>query len=319
MQPFDDVLEATGTVQARESVTVTAKVSEIVQQVHFQSGQRVARGTPLVTLSGQQQQAALAAAQATADEAERLYQRNAQLAERQLVARASLDAQRATRDAARAQVAQIRAQLGERVVRAPFAGVLGIRQVSPGALVTPGTPIATLDDIARVYVDFPLPETRLAQVEPGQRLVGQVAAWPELRFDGTVRTIDARIDPASRAATVRAEFGNPDGRLRPGMMVTLELSHATRQALLVPEIAVVQVGRDSFVYRVKPDGTVEQAPVVAGARSHGQVEIREGLAAGERIVVDGVGKLRPGARVTEATAAPASEGTARPAPAAAGG
>lgn len=302
MQDFSEMLAATGTVQARESVTVTAKVSETVQQVHFESGQQVARGAPLVTLSGQQQQAALVAAQATANEAERLYQRNVQLAEQQLIARASLDTQRATRDAARAQVAQIRANLADRVVRAPFAGVLGIRQVSPGALVTPGTPIATLDDIVRVYVDFPLPETQLAQVERGQTLTGRVAAWPDMRFDGTVRTIDARIDPATRAATVRADFPNPDGRLRPGMLVNVDLVHAQRRALLVPEIAVVQVGRDSFVYRVKADETVEQAPVKVGARSNGNAEITEGLAEGERIVVDGVGKLRAGLKITEATA-----------------
>src|SRR5690606_4910411 len=152
---------------------VTAKVSETVEQVHFESGQAVARGAPLVTLSGRQQQAALAAAEATAEEAERQYQRQSQLAGQQLVARSALDAQRATRDAARAQVAQVRANLADRVIRAPFAGVLGIRQVSPGALVTPGTAIATLDDIARVYVDFPVPETELAGVAPGQAVTGR--------------------------------------------------------------------------------------------------------------------------------------------------
>ena len=111
-QAWTDSLRALGTVHAREAVTVTAKVSETVQQVHFESGQDVARGAPLVTLSGQQQQASLASAEATLKEAEQLYQRQAQLASQQLVARASLDAQRATRDAARAQVAQIRGPLG---------------------------------------------------------------------------------------------------------------------------------------------------------------------------------------------------------------
>ena len=157
-QPFNDSLEAIGTARARESVTVTAKVSEIVQRIHFDSGDDVGRGAVLVTLSGQQQQASLAEAQASASEAERLYQRQSELARQQLIARSQLDNQRAARDAARARVAQVRAQLGDRVIRAPFAGVLGIRQVSPGALVTPGTPIATLDDLSRMYVDFPLPE-----------------------------------------------------------------------------------------------------------------------------------------------------------------
>ncbi len=305
--PWSDSLHALGTVQAREAVTVTAKVSEIVQRVHFESGQQVQRGAPLVTLSGQQQQAALASAEATLKEAEQLYARQSALAEQQLIARASLDSQRAARDAARAQVAQIRANLADRVIRAPFAGVLGIRQVSPGALVTPGTAIATLDDIARVFVDFPVPEAQLAQAAPGHRIVGTVAAWPDMRFDGEVRTIDARIDATSRAAKVRADFPNPDGRLRPGMLVNVEVRQAHRPALVVPELAVVQVGRDSFVYRVKADSTVEQVPVKVGARDEGKAEIVEGIKAGEKIVVEGMGKLRPGMKVrASAAGAPAA-------------
>ena len=217
-QEWTDALRALGTVHAREAVTVTAKVSETVQQVHFESGQQVARGAALVTLSGQQQQASLASAEAALKEAEQQYQRYAQLVSQQLVARSTLDAQRATRDAARAQVAQIRANLSDRVIRAPFAGVLGIRQVSPGALVTPGTAIATLDDVSRVFVDFPVPETELADVGAGQALVGHVATFGERSFDGTVSTVSARLDTASRAATVRGDFPNPDGLLKPGML-----------------------------------------------------------------------------------------------------
>ena len=218
-QEWTDALRALGTVHAREAVTVTAKVSETVQQVHFESGQQVARGAALVTLSGQQQQASLASAEAALKEAEQQYQRYAQLVSQQLVARSTLDAQRATRDAARAQVAQIRANLSDRVIRAPFAGVLGIRQVSPGALVTPGTAIATLDDVSRVFVDFPVPETELADVGAGQALVGHVATFGERSLDGTVSTVSARLDTASRAVTVRGDFPNPDGLLKPGMLV----------------------------------------------------------------------------------------------------
>lgn len=302
-QDWTDALRALGTVRAREAVTVTAKVSETVQQVHFESGQAVARGAPLVTLSGQQQQALLASAEAALKEAEQLYQRQEQLARQQLVARASLDAQRATRDAARAQVAQVRANLADRVIRAPFAGVLGIRQVSPGALVTPGTVIATLDDIARVYVDFPVPETDLASVAPGQPLVGRAGAYPDQRFEGRVATVSARLDADTRAATVRGEFPNPDRLLRPGMLVDVALVRATRQALVVPELAVQQIGTETFVWRVKDDGTVEKADVVVGGRIPGKVMLREGIRAGDRIVVEGTGKLQPGAKVVAGKAA----------------
>lgn len=301
-QAWNDSVQALGTVRARESVTVTARVSETVQQVHFQSGDVVASGAPLVTLSGQAQQAALVEAQAAANEADRLYRRQSELAAQQLIARSALDTQRAARDAANARVAQIRAQLGDRAIRAPFAGVLGIRRVSPGSLVTPGTPIATLDDTARVYVDFPVPETMLAYLAPGLRVSGHSEAYPQRRFDGIVSTLDARIDEATRAVTVRADFDNADRALRPGMLLEIELQRPQRQALLVPEIAIVQVGTDSFVYRVAPDGSVERSDVEVGARRDGLAEITRGVKAGDRIVVDGTVKLRPGSKVVDSGA-----------------
>ena len=302
-QEWTDALRALGTVHAREAVTITAKVSETVQQVHFESGQQVARGAPLVTLSGQQQQAAGKNRHADGSQ---LFLRQQQLVEQQLIARAALDAQRATRDAARAQVAQVRANLSDRVIRAPFAGVLGIRQVSPGALVTPGTPIATLDDVSRVFVDFPVPETELADVGPGQALVGRVATYGERSFDGTVATVSTRLDSASRAATVRGDFPNADGALKPGMLVEVSLSRGTRQALVVPEIAVQQIGSETFVWRVKSDDTVEKANVEVGGRVPGKVMLKAGVEAGQRIVTAGMGKLQAGATVAAAGAPPAA-------------
>lgn len=307
-QDWSDTLRALGTVQAHEAVTVTAKVSETVQQVHFESGQEVVRGAPLVTLSGQQQQAALAAAEATLKDAEQQLRRMEQLVKQQLVAHASLDTARATRDAARAQAAQIRANLSDRVIRAPFAGVLGIRQVSPGALVTPGTAIATLDDIARVYVDFPVPETELAEVAPGQALAGSAGAYPGRSFDGQVATVSARLDAGTRAVTVRGDFANPERLLKPGMLVEVALVRGTRQALVVPELAVQQIGTETFVWRVKQDDTVEKADVVVGGRIPGQVMLKDGIRAGDRIVVEGTGKLQPGAKVADGGSAPAVDG-----------
>ncbi|TWI07980.1 efflux RND transporter periplasmic adaptor subunit [Aerolutibacter ruishenii] len=322
---WNDTVQALGTVKAHESVTVTAKVSETVDAVHFDSGDVVARGAALVTLSGRQQQAALAEAQASADEAQRLFKRQEELAAQQLIARASLDSQRATRDAANARVAQIRANLGDRVIRAPFSGVLGLRQVSPGALVTPGTVITTLDDTSRVYVDFPVPEAALGHVASGQRVSGTSVAWPGRTFDGTVATVDSRLDEATRALVVRGDFHNPDRALRPGMLLQVTLSRPERQALLLPEIAVVQVGNASYVFRVGADGKAERADVKVGVRRDGLAEIVEGLAAGDRVVVDGTGKLRPGATVVEAQGGPekagaspatqpAAEGVKAPAP-----
>ena len=302
MQPWSDTLQAIGTVHARESITVSAKVSEIVQRVHFDSGDEVARGDVLVTLGGQAQQAGLAEAQAAANEAERLYRRQSELAAQQLIARAQLDTQRATRDAAQARVAQVRAEIGDRSLRAPFAGVLGIRQVSPGSLVTPGTAIATLDDVSRVYVDFPVPEAQLANVAAGQALSARSAAYPGRNFDGVVSVVDARIDAATRAVTVRGDFPNPDRALRPGMLLEVQLSRPERQALVLPEIALVQAGRDTSVFRVKADGSVEEVKVEVAGRTAGKVEVHGGVKAGDRIVIDGTGKLRAGAKVVEGKA-----------------
>ena len=297
---WNNSLQAIGNVTARESVTLTSKVSEVVQDVHFDSGDVVAKGAPLVTLRGDSQQAALVAAQATYAEADQLYRRQVSLAERQLVARASLDSQKAIRDAALARVQQTRADIGDRNVRAPFSGVLGLRQVSPGALITPTTVIATLDDISRVYADFQVPEAALASVEPGNQVTGTTVAYPGRVFTGNVSTVDSRLDPASRAVNVRADFPNPDRALRPGMLLEVRALQAARQALVIPEIAVVQVGRETFVYRVEQDDSVEQVSIRVGGRHDGKVEILEGLASGDRIVVDGTGKLRPGAKVVDA-------------------
>lgn len=301
LQPsaWSDTLQAIGTAKARESVTLTSKVSEAVQEVHFDSGDEVRAGAPLVTLRGDSQQAALVAAQATYVEADRLYKRQSELADQQLIARSLLDTQRSVRDAALARVQQMRSDIGDRSVRAPFAGVLGIRQVSPGALITPTTVIATLDDIARMYVDFPVPEAQLANLANGQAIRARSSSYPGRDFDGVVSTIDARIDAATRAVTVRGDFPNPDRALRPGMLMEVQLSRPERQTLVLPEIALVQVGRDTFVYRVKADGSVEQPKVEVGARSSGKVEVVAGIKAGDRIVIDGTGKLRVGSKVVD--------------------
>lgn len=313
--PWNDAIEALGTAQANESVTLTAKVTETVDRVNFDDGDLASTGQVLVDLSGRAEVAQLEEEHAAYKEAQKQLERQSELVKQGTIARSQMDTQVAARDAARARMDAIRARLSDRVITAPFDGVLGFRRVSPGTLVTPGTEIATLDDISVIKLDFPIPETFLGNVAPGQKVEASSAAWPEARFEGTVRAIDSRVDPVTRAVTVRAEIPNPEARLRPGMLLTVRLLRPERQALVIPEIALLQVGAKSFVYRVGADDTVEQVAVKTGARRRGEVEIVEGLADGERIVVEGTIKLRPGTPIAEAKPAATP---APPAPAASG-
>jgi membrane fusion protein (multidrug efflux system) len=300
-----DTIEALGTARANESVTLTAKVSETVRKVGFDSGDVVQAGDVIVDLSSGAQLAGLEEARAAFQEAERQLARSQELAASKIISESQLDTQRATRDAARARMDVVRAQLSDRVITAPFDGILGLRRVSPGSLVTPGTEIATLDDISVIKLDFSVPERYLAVLERGQDVVAHSETYPNRDFAGVVASVDSRVDPVTRSVTVRAEIPNPDRLLRPGMLLAVRLLQAPRQAIVVPEIAVIQVGTESFVYRVGDDRTASRVEVELGARRRGEVEIVSGLSAGDTIVTEGAVKLRDGSRVTSAPAAPA--------------
>ena len=298
-RPWSDTLQALGTAAARESVTITAKVSEKVDQVHFDSGDEVRAGQVLVTLSDRAQSAGVGEAQADYAEAQKTYERVQALAKQQLVAATQLDVQRAARDAARARLEAQRATVGDRVIVAPFAGVLGLRQVSPGSLVTPGTVVTTLDDVSKIELDFSVPERSLGALAVGGSVRASSDAFPGETFEGRITSVGSRVDPATRSLAARAEFENPQRRLRPGMLLNVLLEQSTRQALQVPELALDQLGEQAFLYRVVGD-TVEHVPVKIGARRPGWVEILEGVKAGDRVVVEGIVKLKDGAKIVEA-------------------
>lgn len=301
-----DTIEAVGTTKARESVTLTAKITETVRKVNFSDGQRVDAGDVLVELTAGQQVAALAEAQASYKDATRLMQRNDDLVRQGTVSKQVADTARATHDSGQARVALLRAQLSDRVVTAPFSGVLGLRQISTGALVTPGTVITTLDDIDTIKLDFSLSERYLARLSNGLELTASTVAYPDRKFIGHVLSVDSRVDPITRSFLVRAEVPNTDHALRAGMLMTVNVLQPGRDVLAIPEIAVEQVGIGSFVYRVDAGNKVERIGVELGDRQNGKVEIVKGLDAGTRIVVDGTVKLRDGSAITDATPVKAS-------------
>jgi membrane fusion protein (multidrug efflux system) len=304
--PWHDALQALGTAQARESVAITAKVSDVVTRLAFDSGERVRAGQLLADMNSAAQRADVAAAEANLRDAEQQLRRGSELVGQQLIARSQLDTLKANRDAATAALAARRAAVSDRTITAPFAGVLGLRQVSPGALVTPGTVITTLDDDSSIKLDFTLPESALSALATGQAVAARSDAWPGQQFDGHIAQVDSRVDPQTRAIKVRAELPNPDGKLRAGMLLRVDVALPQRQALVVPEIAVQQEGEQAYVFRVNAQGAADKVPVKLGSRREGAVEVASGLAGGDRIVVEGTVKLHPGSKVTDAKAAPAT-------------
>jgi membrane fusion protein (multidrug efflux system) len=299
-QPWQDGIEALGTARANESIAIVAKVSDVVTRLAFDSGERVRAGQLLVDMNSSAQRADVAAAAATLRDAEQQLRRGSELARQQLIAQGQLETLRANRDAAAAALASRRAAVADRTLVAPFAGVLGLRQVSVGALVGPGTTITTLDDDSRIKLDFTLPESALSSIARGQAIAARSDAWPGVAFDGSIADIDSRIDPDTRAVTVRALLPNPDGRLRAGMLLRVAVRLPARQALVLPEIAVQQEGSQASVFRVDAGDKVALVPVTLGSRNAGKVEVVSGLKAGDRIVVEGIVKLHDGSSIVEA-------------------
>lgn len=311
---FSDVIEAIGTAQANESIIVASKVTDVVKQAYFESGRFVRKGDPLVELQSAEQAADLAQAEAALKEAESSLLRFQELFDKGLTPQARLDAATAARDRAAAQAAALESRLADRFIRAPFSGVVGLRSISPGALVRPGDPITTLDDVATIKLDFDLPEWALAKVRAGARIEALSTAYPGVRFDGAIGQMDTRVNPTTRTIRARAFLPNRDRRLKPGMLMTVRVASGARQAIAAPELALIDSGDQPYVFRIaQKEGrlTAERTTVRIGARFGGYVEILEGVKSGERVVLDGVNRVRPGGPVRIIEAAGPADG-ARP-------
>ena len=304
---FVEEIEAIATSLASESVTITAKVADTIGAINFAEGQEVAAGDILVEMTSTQQAADLVAARAELAEAEKAYQRAADLVAKGIAARATLDSATAARDAARGRVQSIEARLADTIIKAPFAGVVGLRNVSVGSYVKPGDIITTLDDIRVIKGDFTVPEQYLAILKPGLTLEVDVAAYPGQSFAGTVASVDTRIDPATRAVKVRAELPNGEYKLKPGMLMAARLKVSERTAVAVPESALVSQGDRRYVFRIDAEAKAERVEVKTGLIKPGSVEIVEGLGEGDRIVSEGTNKVIPGQPVQIDGAPPAAQ------------
>jgi len=293
---FVDRVEALGTLRANEMVVLTANATELVTGIHFDDGQRVQAGEVLVEMSSDEERALLAEARAAAEEARSQYERVRPLAAQGTAAKSQYDERRREWETARARVVAVESRLADRTIRAPFAGVVGLRNLSVGALVRPGDPITTLDDDSVMKLEFSVPATYLETLRPGLAIVAKARAYGSREFRGELRSVDSRVDPVTRSIVARAEIPNSDRVLRPGMLMTVVLLKDPREALVVPESAIVSLGRKSYVFRIDiaAGNEVERREIAVGARRAGEAEVLAGLAAGDRIVTHGTQRVREG-------------------------
>jgi membrane fusion protein (multidrug efflux system) len=296
--PMAIEIEAVGTTRANESVQVTSKASNVVTAIHFTDSQIVSRGDVLAEMDDAQAQAALAEAEASLTDSESQYNRTRDLVTRELLSQAELDTVEAQLKADRARVAAAQAGLEDTIVRAAFDGRTGFRQVSVGSFVSPGTPITTLDDTSIIKLDFTVSENFLFMLKPGLAVSASSAGLPNRAFTGKVTNIESRVDPVTRSITVRAEIPNPDDALRQGMFMTVELEGEPEAALLVPEGAIVPEQGRTYVFVVRDD-VAERREVRIGKRRPGEVQVVDGLADGDRVIVEGTQNVRDGSVVED--------------------
>ena len=311
LERLDQVIEALGTARANESVDVTAKVSNLVTAVHFGEGQPVARGALLVELDGAQARAQVAIAQAALTESQSQYKRSRELYSTRALSESQLDQIEATLRSNEARLAVAEAQLADTQIRAPFAGRTGLRRVSVGSLVNPGTVITTLDDTGTIKLDFTVAETYLSALAPGLSISAHSAAYPDRTFEGRISSVDSRVDPNTRSVIVRAAVPNGDGLLKPGMFLTVRISRGAADALVIPEQALVPEQGDVFVF-VVVDGKAEKRLVRIGQRRVGSVQVVQGLAEGDSVVTEGTQKLRDGVAVKVVQPTGDAQGAATP-------
>jgi membrane fusion protein (multidrug efflux system) len=299
-QRIHDPLEALGTLKANETVRITANVSDTVSRINFDDGQAVAAGDVLVELTDAEESALLAEAETLAEEAERQYRRIERLVAQGNASESLLDERRREWRAAEARLEAVRSRLQDRIITAPFDGRVGLRQISPGALVSPGDVITTLVDDSRMKLDFTIPALYLTSVRPGTVIEATTPVFANRSFAGEVSSVDSTIDPVTRSITVRAVIPNDGGELVPGMLMTVNLLRNEREAVVISEEAVIPRGDETFVMVVDTATepyTAQQRRVVLGTRMPGQVEVVSGLEPGEAVISHGTLKVRPGSPV----------------------
>ncbi len=295
-----------GSVAAVHGVTVSADLPGIVDKIEFESGQSVGAGAVLVRLDTRQEHAQLAAAQAARDLADLNLKRARGLVAQGISAQADLDRIAAEQKQAEARAGEIRATIERKTIRAPFAGVLGIRQINLGQYLDGGAPVVPLQSVRPVYVNFSVPSEQVARVKVGSAIHAAAEGGAGVQADGRVTAIDSVVNEATRNVQIQATFANADGKLRPGMFVKTNVGvGAGEPAITVPTSAILYAPYGDSVFVVEdvtgPKGQrylgVRQQFVKLGASRGDQVAVLSGIKPGEQVVTSGAFKLRNGAAV----------------------
>jgi len=297
-QTVRDQFRALGSVESDEIVLVVSELSGLVTAIPFVEGASVAKGTLLTQIDARVYAAVAERAAAQREQASHNAERAKKLFEQKLISEQQLDDARTAFRVAEANDKEARAQLDKCRIRAPFAGMVGRRRISPGAYVKAGDVITELARVDEMKVSFAVPERYLGALQRGVRVEVTTPAYPDQAFEGKVSVVDPIVDPASRTTQLVARIGNASHRLRPGMSANVTVTFGERnRALVVPDEAVFAEGSQSYVYVVKADSTVTRAAIETGTRDSAQVEVLRGLDPGMRVVRAGHQKLFEGAHV----------------------
>jgi membrane fusion protein (multidrug efflux system) len=301
----DDV-SAVGSLLAEESVIIRPEIDGRIVGLHFQEGQAVTAGTRLVTIDSTEYEAQAAAQRADLKTEEQRLARTKELREQNFISKDALDVQVGNVARLKAHVDEAESRVAKTVIRAPFSGILGLRQVSPGAYVKAGSDIVRLENVSSIKVDFRIPENYLSKIRPNQEIAVKLDAYPGEEFNGRVYAVEPVVDERTRTIAMRARIPNKGFKLKPGMFVRVAITLDSRpNAVVIPEQAIWPQGKDSFVFRVV-DGKAALTKVAIGNRAPGTVEILKGLAANDMVITDGQMKLKDGAPVTVIGAPPAA-------------
>jgi membrane fusion protein (multidrug efflux system) len=307
VQPVSESLSLVGTITPNEMVEIKAEIDGTVEEVPFQEGQDVKKGDLLLKLDESKYAAAVAEGEANFRLSEANYERSKRLLEDKLISIQEYDQIAALYQANLASLDLKKRQLRDARIIAPFEGIVGAREISPGQVISRNSTLTWLVDLDPVKVEMEVPERYLGQIAIGQKIEFSVAAFPTERFSGVVYFIASQLNPTTRTALVKTRIPNPDHKLKGGMFASLSLRVQLRDsAIVIPEPALMNNGDDVSVFVVDDANIAQIRPVKIGLRLAGKAEVLTGLKPGEKVVVEGVQKLGPGMSVKAAPAAAAA-------------